>query len=197
MAGKSQALNLLYVTNRDDWRKWLEENHAKARDVWLIYYKKHTGTPRIPYDDAVEEALASVGSTRRSDASTMSGSPSDSRHGRIQQTGRSSIAGASEKMIAAGKMTEAGLAKVAFGDTPPRRRQTPSVPDELSQALSQDTAAASYFEKLAPSYQAQYISWIAEAKRPETRARRVAEAIRLLAAGQKLFTPNLSRTQAG
>src|SRR2546423_2087867 len=49
--------NTLYVTNRKDWRAWLRENHARENEVWLIYYKKHTGQPRIPYDDAVEEAL--------------------------------------------------------------------------------------------------------------------------------------------
>ena len=47
----------LYVTNREDWRAWLEQNHATEKEVWLLYYKKHTGKPTIPYDDAVEEAL--------------------------------------------------------------------------------------------------------------------------------------------
>ncbi len=47
----------LYVTTRDEWRSWLEENHKSEKEIWLIYYKKHTGKPRIPYDDAVEEAL--------------------------------------------------------------------------------------------------------------------------------------------
>ena len=47
----------LYISNRKEWRKWLKENHSVVREVWLIYYKKDTGKPRIPYDDAVEEAL--------------------------------------------------------------------------------------------------------------------------------------------
>ena len=47
----------LYVMNREDWRAWLEQNHATEKEVWLLYYKKHTGKPTIPYDDAVEEAL--------------------------------------------------------------------------------------------------------------------------------------------
>ena len=47
----------LYAKDRKEWRKWLQKNHAKKKDVWLIYYKKHTGKKRIPYDDAVEEAL--------------------------------------------------------------------------------------------------------------------------------------------
>ena len=48
---------LLYVTNRDDWRNWLEQHYRSEREVWLVYYKKHTGKLRISYNDAVEEAL--------------------------------------------------------------------------------------------------------------------------------------------
>lgn len=47
----------LYLTNRNQWRKWLSQNKNKEKEVWLIYYKKDSGKPRIPYDDAVEEAL--------------------------------------------------------------------------------------------------------------------------------------------
>src|SRR5438874_9891192 len=48
---------MLYVTNRDEWRAWLVDHQAAENEVWLVYYKKHTGQPRIPYDHAVEEAL--------------------------------------------------------------------------------------------------------------------------------------------
>ena len=47
----------LYVANRREWRAWLRKNYKKERDIWLIYYKKDSGKPRIPYNDAVEEAL--------------------------------------------------------------------------------------------------------------------------------------------
>jgi hypothetical protein len=47
----------LYITNRKAWRAWLARNYARENEIWLIYYKKHTGKPRIPDDDAVEEAL--------------------------------------------------------------------------------------------------------------------------------------------
>lgn len=47
----------LYVTNRKDWRKWLKKHHKTDKDIWLVYYKKETGKPRIAYNDAVEEAL--------------------------------------------------------------------------------------------------------------------------------------------
>jgi len=47
----------LYVTNPKDWRDWLKKHYKTEKDIWLIYYKKATGKPRIEYNDAVEEAL--------------------------------------------------------------------------------------------------------------------------------------------
>ena len=49
--------NPLHVMNREEWRAWLEQNHDKETQVWLVFYKAHTGQPRIRYNDAVEEAL--------------------------------------------------------------------------------------------------------------------------------------------
>jgi len=49
--------DLLYVTNGTEWRDWLKKHCKSQREVWLVYYKKHTGKPRISYNDAVEEAL--------------------------------------------------------------------------------------------------------------------------------------------
>ena len=47
----------LHVTNRKAWRDWLKKNYETEREIWLVYYKKETGRPRIAYNDAVEEAL--------------------------------------------------------------------------------------------------------------------------------------------
>jgi hypothetical protein len=47
----------LHVTSREEWRAWLTKHYQSETEVWLIYYKKHTGQPRISYDHAVEEAL--------------------------------------------------------------------------------------------------------------------------------------------
>lgn len=48
---------LLYVTNRYEWRDWLEKHYKSEAEIWLVYYKKHTGQVRISYNEAVEEAL--------------------------------------------------------------------------------------------------------------------------------------------
>ncbi|MCU0653022.1 MAG: YdeI/OmpD-associated family protein [Candidatus Pacebacteria bacterium] len=49
---------ILNITNREDWRKWLEKNHDKEKEVWLVYHNKKSGRGRIGYNEAVEEALA-------------------------------------------------------------------------------------------------------------------------------------------
>ena len=49
--------DLLYVTDRQEWRNWLQTHYNSQREIWLVYFKKHTGKPRLSYNDAVEEAL--------------------------------------------------------------------------------------------------------------------------------------------
>ena len=47
----------LYVTRRSEWRRWLEKHYKTEPEIWLVFYRKGTGKPRISYNDAVEEAL--------------------------------------------------------------------------------------------------------------------------------------------
>ena len=46
-----------HFESRDQWRAWLAENYGKANELWLIFYKKHTGKVGLAYEDAVQEAL--------------------------------------------------------------------------------------------------------------------------------------------
>ena len=48
---------IFYPKDKKAWRNWLEKNHAKKKEVWLLYYRKSSGKPRIPYYDAVDEGL--------------------------------------------------------------------------------------------------------------------------------------------
>ena len=57
MKRRLDEAELLYVTNRREWRDWLKKHYTSEKQVWLVFYKKHTGKPRIAYNDAVEEAL--------------------------------------------------------------------------------------------------------------------------------------------
>ncbi|MFH1895754.1 MAG: YdeI/OmpD-associated family protein [archaeon] len=47
----------LYVTSAKEWREWLELNHTTEKEIWLVYFRKSSGKNRIPYNDAVDEAL--------------------------------------------------------------------------------------------------------------------------------------------
>jgi uncharacterized protein YdeI (YjbR/CyaY-like superfamily) len=103
-------LTMLYVTTRDEWRAWLAEHHDTEKEVWLVSYKKHTGRPQIPYDDAVEEALCfgwidSLVKTIDDERFAQKFTPrkeksnwSESNKGRVR------------KLVREGRMTEAGLA---------------------------------------------------------------------------------------
>jgi uncharacterized protein YdeI (YjbR/CyaY-like superfamily) len=51
------AMKLLAVTDRAKWRAWLEKHHDKESEIWLVYFRKGSGKPRISYNDSVEEAL--------------------------------------------------------------------------------------------------------------------------------------------
>jgi len=52
-----EITNTLHISSRSEWREWLKKYHKTEKEVWLVYPKKHTGQPRIAYNDAVEEAL--------------------------------------------------------------------------------------------------------------------------------------------
>ncbi|MFA5023936.1 MAG: hypothetical protein WC523_03210 [Patescibacteria group bacterium] len=47
----------LYVTDRKPWRSWLSKHYKSEKEIWLVYFRKKSGKPRISYNDAVEEAL--------------------------------------------------------------------------------------------------------------------------------------------
>lgn len=52
-----EITKIVYVTTREEWREWLQKHYKSEVDIWLQFYKKETGKPRISYNDAVEEAL--------------------------------------------------------------------------------------------------------------------------------------------
>lgn len=181
----------LYVTTREEWRAWLAKHHQSESEVWLVYYKKQTGRPRIPYDDAVEEALCfgwidsivkriddakfAQKFTPRKDCTKWSAL----NKGRVR------------KLIREGRMTKAGLAKidvVLLGDEPQAKpaKGKFALPRFVRQALMANQKAWEYFQNLAPSYRRLYIAWIMDAKKEETRARRLREAVARLAQKRKL-----------
>lgn len=181
----SREISLLYVPDREQWRAWLEANHETATEIWLVNYKKHTGAPSVPYDDAVEEALCFgwIDSTARKvddDRFAQRYTPRKNLHNWSEPNLRRM-----EKMIAAGRMTPAGLARFQPEPQEPRFESGSPLPPWVESALRENEAAWSFFETLAPSYRREYVRWITEAKKEETRQRRLAEALRLLEQNRK------------
>jgi uncharacterized protein YdeI (YjbR/CyaY-like superfamily) len=183
----------LYVTNRNDWRAWLEKNHETEKEVWLIYYKRHTNQLRIPYDDAVEEALCfgwidSIVQKIDDEKYAQKFTPRKNKS-KWSELNKRRI----RDLVKAGKMTGAGLAKLGDGVLEAEERsktlsktKEPVIPEYLEEALRANEKAWENFNNLAPSYRRQYIGWITTAKKEETRNNRMKEAIELLARNEKL-----------
>lgn len=177
----------LYVTTRDDWRAWLEKHHATHDGIWLVYYKKNAAKARIPYDDAVEEALCFgwIDSlVQRIDDERFAQKFTPRKN--TKRWSAINIRRA-RRMIKAGRMTPAGLAKFEpDGPSPAPTPPSDKLPARVEKALKANARAWKNFKALAPSYRRQYVGWINVAKREETRQRRIKEVIARLEKNEKL-----------
>lgn len=158
--------NTLYVTKRSVWRKWLEKNHATAPDIWLIFYKKDSGKPRIPYDDAVLEALAygwidSI--VKRVDDTSFAQRFSPRRPTSVlSQMNKERI----RELIKEGKMTDAGLRALAHVYNPHTDKKEPfTVPDGILRALKANKIAWQNFQKFPMPYKRVRVEYIESRKR--------------------------------
>ena len=174
----------------DRWRKWLVDHHDSESEVWLVFYKVHTGRRSIAYSDAVDEALCFgwVDSlVKRLDDSryALKFTPrkADSRWSTINRRRYAALK-------TSGRLQPGGINRAptdrTYGPRPPRFQMPARVPPYIQAALRKQPAAWRYFQGLAPSHRRRYLGWIESAKREETKARRLQEAIRLLTAGKPL-----------
>lgn len=187
-----RELEHLYFENRQSFRKWLGKNHKESPGIFMVYYKKHTGTKCIEYREALEEALCFgwIDSTlRRID---------DDRYVRsfTPRTNTSNWSDVNKKivleLIENGKMTEAGLQKIDVWLKTGRvkwetgakkatiRDRELQVPESFLKALAENEPALMNFNNLSKSNKRPYIYWISSAKREETINKRIKEAIELL-----------------
>jgi uncharacterized protein YdeI (YjbR/CyaY-like superfamily) len=183
----STKLKTLDVRDRTRWRAWLEANHASASAIWLVFHKPHTGKASVDYEDSVEEALCFgwVDSLiRRLD---------DDRYAR-KFTPRKPDSFWSDlnrkryaKIEALGLLTPAGRERAPTDHRyPTRPKRSSAVPRYIVQAFKAKPRAWATFERLTPRERLMYVGWIDNAKREETKARRIEKAVRALAAGKKL-----------
>jgi uncharacterized protein YdeI (YjbR/CyaY-like superfamily) len=182
------SAEMVYCATREEWRDWLEGNYDKCKGIWLIYYKKGSGRPRVPYDDAVEEALCFgwIDSTvKRMDEERYRQlfTPRNPKSGWSESNIRRM-----EQLIKEGRMTGAGLAK--FQNPAAHRSTTRDLdfitPPGLMEAIEKDSRALAYFNKLPQSQTKLFFRWINGAKREETKQKRIAESVELLAQNRKL-----------
>lgn len=181
------------VGTRGEWRAWLAEHHATRREIWLVYYKRASGKPRVEYGDAVEEALCYgwIDSTVK---------PMDAERYAQRFTPRKRGSNWSQsnldrvkRLIADGLMMPAGAAhlpstraaKAYRAKHEKRLTGSTTAPRDLAAALRRNAKAAAHWRVLTPGYKRIYVRWIGEAKRVETRARRVAGTVSRLARGVK------------
>ena len=181
--------NTFFAPTRAAWRAWLEENHASQKEVWLIYHKAPGTQPSIAYEESVEEALcfgwvdslilkideehyARKFTPRRMDSAWS-------------ETNKRRVA----KVIAEGRMTPAGLAKITYPLDEPlisSKKEDFSLPEWIVHGLQASSLAWDNFMGLPASHQKRYVGWISSAKKEETRQKRIYEAIELLEQGKRI-----------
>ena len=176
-------IDALYFKNGHEWHEWLSQNHDKEKEAWLIYYKKTSGKAGISYDEALEEALCFGwidGKLKSVDDEKYvirySPRKSKSLWSKINKE-------KAELLIAQGRMTEAGLAKIeaarenGLWDRAYTSRRGDEMPPDLEAALREDKQAWVNFSNFANSYRNNYIFWVNAAKRPETREKRISVVV--------------------
>ena len=171
-----------------EWRAWLAEHHGRGEGVWLVTWRVGSGGPRISYEESVEQALCFgwVDSTGRrlDDERTMLWfAPRKARSG-WARTNKLRI----ERLTAEGQMAPAGLALVEAAKADGSWTllddvENLVVPDDLAAAFT--PAARAHWDAFPPSARRAILEWIVQARRPETRAKRVAETAAKAQVGER------------
>jgi uncharacterized protein YdeI (YjbR/CyaY-like superfamily) len=182
----------LYFSTVKEWREWLSQNYDQSEGIWLVYYKKESDQPTLDYEESVEQALCFgwVDSIIRKIDEEKYARKFTPR----KDTSKWSVSNKKrvERLIKNNLMAEPGMAKIraakknGMWDKPDRPEMPSELPIELSAALKSNSKAKQNFDALAPTHKKHYIAWIAFAKKPETRRKRVTEAVALLEKNEKL-----------
>jgi uncharacterized protein YdeI (YjbR/CyaY-like superfamily) len=174
----------IYFRNREEWRKWLEENSSSSDGLWMINFKKHTGRECIPYVEAVEEALCFGwidGKIKRINDDYFIRSYTPRRSG--SRWSKYNIERV-ERLIKDRKMTQTGLDayKKIFKNPhlvyDNRASGDPDIPVDLFAALKANKRASENFLNFPPSARRIYIEWYKYAKRDKTRMERIKKIVR-------------------
>ena len=186
------ALPVLAFAGPRDWAAWLEQHHARAPGVWLKLAKKGSGVASVTYAEALEVALAwgwIDGQKQAHDAAAWLQ--------RFTPRGARSIWSRINRdkalaLIAAGEMKPAGLAEVERAKRDGRweaaydSQSRSAVPDDLAAALKASPRAAAFFATLESVNRYAILFRLHTAKKPETRAKRLANFVGMLERGERI-----------
>ena len=186
-------LPTLIVADAAAFRDWLDVNRDGSDGVWLVLAKKHTTDPTsLTYAQALEEALCQGwidGQKRSRDATTFSQRFTPRR--RTSQWSKRNV-GIAERLIADGRMLPSGLVEIAQAKADGRwaaaysGQAAATVPDDLAAALSANPAADQMFAGLNGANRYAVLYRIENAKRADTRARRIDQFVAMLARGETI-----------
>ena len=186
-------LPTLIVSDAAAFRDWLDANRDGSDGVWLVLAKKNTTDPTsLTYAQALEEALCQGwidGQKRSRDATTFSQRFTPRR--RTSQWSKRNV-GIAERLIADGRMLPAGLAEIDQAKADGRwaaaysGQAAATVPDDLAAALSANAAAEQMFASLNGANRYAVLYRIENAKRAETRSRRIDQFVEMLARGETI-----------
>jgi uncharacterized protein YdeI (YjbR/CyaY-like superfamily) len=180
----------VHPETRAQWRSWLAEHHATSDGVWLISWRRQSGRSGPTYEDVVQEALCfgwiDSKAAKLDDDRTMMWVSPRKRGSGWARSNKLRI----ERLLADGLMAEAGLARIeeAKQDGSWTRLDAVEdlvVPDDLAAAFADNPGAREHWDGFPRSVRRAALEWIVQAKRPETRARRVTETARLAARGER------------
>ena len=183
----------LVVRDAGVWRRWLRAHHADSQGVWLVLAKKGTVDPTtVSYDEALDEAICFGwidGQLGRRDSATFRRRFTPRRARSPWSRRNAAIA---ERLIAAGRMHRSGEDEVRLAKEDGRweaayaGQASIEMPEDLAAALSADPRAEAMFEKLTSANRYAILYRIGNAKKPETRSRRIGKFVEMLARGETI-----------
>ena len=176
----------------EDWSNWLAA-HKDAKEIWVLYHRKGSGTPSIDWDQAVVEALAHgwIDGIRKTVADTQWMQRFTPRKPGSSWS-QKNIATA-ERLIAEGRMTSAGLAHVEIAKANGRWEagysggKNSDLPQDFLDAAAATPAATHALQSLNRQNRYAIYYRLTTAKRPETRAKRIADYVAKLARGETII----------
>jgi uncharacterized protein YdeI (YjbR/CyaY-like superfamily) len=188
--GKLDDLERVHPADRAEWRTWLAENHATSPGVWLVTWRRASGRTPLAYEDAVEEALCvgwvdSLGRAVDAERTSLLYTPRKRGSG-WSRPNKQRVA----RLEEAGLMRPAGRAVVEAAIADGSWTMLDDVedlvePPELRALLDADPAARAHWDAFPRSAKRGLLEWIVQARRPETRARRIAETAEAASRGER------------